>query len=74
VQGFIVSEDYAGRESEFLAAMTPWLAAGKIRYREDVIEGLDRAPEAFIGMLTGGNFGKLVVRVGADPTHGEKET
>jgi len=45
--------------------MTPWLAAGKIKYREDVIEGLANAPAAFIGMLTGGNFGKLVVRMDA---------
>ena len=49
MQGFIVSEDYAGRQSEFVAAMSPWLAAGKIKYREDV---------------TCGNFGKLVVRMG----------
>ena len=68
VQGFIVSEDYAGRQAEFLAAMTPWLAAGKIKYREDIVAGLRQAPEAFIGMLTGGNFGKLVVRMTATST------
>jgi len=71
VQGFIVSEDYAGRQSEFVAAMSPWLAAGKIKYREDVIEGLANAPQAFIGMLTGGNFGKLVVRTGSALAHEE---
>jgi NADPH-dependent curcumin reductase CurA len=67
VQGFIISEDYAGRQAEFVAAMTPWLAAGRIRYREDVIEGLANAPQALIGMLTGQNFGKLVVHI-ADAT------
>ncbi len=71
VQGFIVSEDFAGRQAEFIAAMTPWLAAGKIKYREDVIEGLANAPAAFIGMLTGGNFGKLVVRMDATPVQGK---
>lgn len=63
MQGFIITEDYAGREAEFHAAMTPWLAAGKIKYREDVVEGLANAPQAFIGMLGGRNFGKLVVRM-----------
>jgi NADPH-dependent curcumin reductase CurA len=71
MQGFIISEDYAGRQAEFMAAMSPWLAAGKIKYREDVIEGLANAPQAFIGMLTGGNFGKLVVRIGAVPAQGD---
>ena len=47
--------------------MTAWVADGSVRYREDVAEGLERAPEAFIGMLRGRNFGKQLVRVGADP-------
>ncbi len=71
VQGFIISEDYGGRQPEFVAAMSQWLAAGQIKYREDVIEGLENAPQAFIGMLTGGNFGKLVVRMGGAPTQGK---
>ena len=41
-----------------------WLAAGQVKVREDVVDGLDRAPEAFIGLLQGRNFGKLVVRIG----------
>jgi NADPH-dependent curcumin reductase CurA len=69
MQGFIISEDYAGRQAEFIAAMRPWLETGKVKYREDVVDGLANAPQAFIGMLTGGNFGKLVVRMGdASPT------
>ncbi len=41
---------------------------GRIKYREDVVEGLAAAPGAFIGLLQGENFGKMLVRVGADPT------
>ena len=74
VQGFIVSEDYAGREAQFLAVMTPWLAAGRVRYREDVVEGLANAPQAFIGLLTGANFGKLVVQVGPPASLGESRS
>ena len=43
--------------------MSRWIAEGKVKYREDVVEGLDKAPEAFIGLLKGRNFGKLVVKV-----------
>ena len=66
MQGFIIFDDYGDRYPEFLAAMQPWLAENKLHYREDVVDGLEKAPEAFIGMLEGGNFGKLVVRVGSD--------
>jgi hypothetical protein len=48
--------------------MSEWFKAGKIKYVEDVVEGLERAPEAFMGLLQGKNFGKLVVRVSADTT------
>ena len=40
-----------------------WLAAGEMTYREDVVDGLEAAPEAFIGLLEGRNFGKLVVKI-----------
>ena len=43
--------------------MSQWLSTGEIRYREHMVDGLERAPKAFIGMLNGQNFGKLVVRV-----------
>lgn len=62
VHGFIVT-DHANRTADFLRDMSGWLAAGRIRYREDVIEGLERAPSGFIGLLAGQNFGKVVVRV-----------
>ena len=46
----------------------PLLRAGRLKYREDIAEGLDHAPAAFIGLLQGRNFGKLLVRLAADPT------
>lgn len=48
-----------------IAELSGWLAEGKIKYQEDIAEGLDSAPKAFIAMLTGGNFGKQLVNVGA---------
>lgn len=66
MQGFIIFDDYGERYGEFLEVVGPWVAEGKLHYREDVVEGLENAPEALIGMLEGRNFGKLVVRVGPD--------
>jgi hypothetical protein len=43
--------------------MSNWLAAGKIKYREDIVDGLENAPQAFLGLFSGQNFGKLVVKV-----------
>ena len=62
IQGFIVW-DYAAQEQDFLHEAAAWLRDGKIKHREDVTDGLEHAPEAFIGMLTGANFGKTLVRV-----------
>jgi len=42
------------------------LAQGKIKFREDIVDGLENAPQAFIGLLEGKNFGKLIVRVAKD--------
>jgi len=63
MQGFIVFDDFGDRQAEFTAAMLPWVRDGKVRFREDVVDGLENAPEAFIGLLQGRNFGKLVVKV-----------
>jgi NADPH-dependent curcumin reductase len=63
MQGFIIFEDYAPRYREFAAAMRAWVEEGKVKFREDIVDGLERAPEAFIGLLEGRNFGKLVIRV-----------
>jgi len=67
IQGFIVSDQWQ-RFGEYRAMAAPLVRGGQLRYREDIIEGLDRAPEAFIGLLQGRNFGKLLVRLGNDPT------
>ncbi|WP_191083413.1 NADP-dependent oxidoreductase [Roseococcus microcysteis] len=64
IQGFIVSDTGWPRYDAFLAEMTPLIAQGRMRWREDVAEGLAAAPRAFIGLLQGENFGKLVVRIG----------
>ena len=45
-----------------------WLKEGKVKYREDVVQGLEKAPRAFLGLFRGENFGKLIVKVGDDPT------
>ncbi len=67
-QGFIIFDDYGPRFGEFIAAMKPWVEAGKIRFRGDIVEGLAAAPEAFIGLLAGKNFGKLIIRAGPENT------
>ncbi|HEX3291680.1 MAG TPA: NADP-dependent oxidoreductase [Gaiella sp.] len=66
MQGFIVS-DHADRFPAFLAEVGPLVADGTIRYRETIVDGIERAPEAFIGMLDGANVGKMLVRVGPSP-------
>ena len=65
MQGFIIFDDYGDRYGEFFTQMSAWVAEGKIKFREDIVDGLENAPQAFIGLLEGKNFGKLVVRVGA---------
>ncbi|WP_443111188.1 NADP-dependent oxidoreductase [Aureimonas sp. AU20] len=64
MEGFIISDHYGPDYSEFLAEMEPWVRGGKIQFREDVVDGLENAPKAFMGLLEGENFGKLVVRLG----------
>lgn len=66
MQGFIVFDDYGHRYNEFSDAMTLWLGQGKIKYKEQMVDGLEQAMPAFIGLLKGENFGKLVVKVGPE--------
>ncbi len=68
VRGFIQDEFVPTRHDDFLQDMTGWVRDGSVRYREDIVDGLERAPEAFRGLLAGRNFGKLLVQVGEDPT------
>ncbi len=64
LRGYI-SSDYAALRPEAMAALRGWLREGKLRYREDITDGLENAPEALIAMLDGRNFGKVLVRVSA---------
>ena len=61
-RGFIVW-DFANQEKEALQQLAKWIKQGKLHYLEDIVDGLENAPEAFIGLFDGKNFGKLVVRV-----------
>jgi hypothetical protein len=62
IQGFI-QFDYAEQRPDFTRDMAQWIRDGKVKYREDIIDGLEKAPEGLIGLLQGKNFGKLIVRV-----------
>ena len=62
INGFIVW-DHADLHADFLRDMTDWINAGKIVTRETVVEGLDHAVDAFLGLFTGDNFGKMVVKL-----------
>jgi NADPH-dependent curcumin reductase CurA len=64
-RGFIV-RDFAAMYPDFIRDMSQWLREGKIKHKEFVTEGLESAPQAFMGLLKGANFGKQLVRVGPD--------
>ena len=65
VRGFIVTDNANARlYPEFVREMGGWLREGKVRYREDIVEGLENAPQGLIGLLRGENFGKRVVKIG----------
>ncbi|RYE77843.1 MAG: NADP-dependent oxidoreductase [Myxococcales bacterium] len=63
VRGFIQDEFTRTHGRDFVRDMGEWVRDGKVRYREDIVEGLENAPRAFTGLLRGENFGKLVVKV-----------
>jgi NADPH-dependent curcumin reductase CurA len=62
LQGFIVS-DHLDRQEQFYADMGTWIAAGKMHWQETVVDGLENAPRAFIGLFSGDNTGKMLVRL-----------
>src|SRR6266849_2349281 len=62
VRGFIVS-DFAAKQADFLRDVSEWVRAGRLKYREDIVDGLEKAPASFLGLLQGKNFGKLLVRM-----------
>ena len=67
MRGFIVW-DFNGKYAPAMRQMGEWVRSGRIKYKEDIVEGIENAPRAFIGMLRGENFGKMQVRLGPDPT------
>jgi len=62
MQGFIIS-DHFDRFGDLITDMSVWLDEGLVKYREDVVDGLENAPEAFLGLFSGNNFGKLIIRI-----------
>lgn len=62
IQGFLIS-DYKSEFPEGIARLQQWLAVGKLKYAETIINGLDRLPEAFVGLFEGKNDGKMIVKV-----------
>lgn len=63
MQGFMISDHYGPAYKAFQDQMSAWTSSGQVKHREDITEGLENAPEAFIGLLKGKNFGKAVVRI-----------
>jgi NADPH-dependent curcumin reductase CurA len=61
-QGFLIT-DYMARFGEGLAEMSGWVREGKIKYREDIVEGFENLPKAFIGLFHGENIGKRIVKI-----------
>ena len=66
MEGLLVF-DKPHRMAEWRALATPWVMDGSLKYRETVLDGLENAPEALAGVLGGENFGKMLVRIGAEP-------
>ena len=62
LQGFIVS-DHLDRQAQFYADMAAWMAAGKMHWQETIVDGIENAPRAFIGLFSGDNTGKMLVRL-----------
>ncbi len=67
VRGFLVF-DHNDRIPDFTRDMTAWLKSGEVRYRDDIVEGIEKTVEAFQGLMKGRNRGKLIVKIGDDPT------
>ena len=69
IKGFI-QFDYRHRHRDFQRDMSAWVAEGRVTYQEDIVDGLDNAVDAFQGVLSGRNRGKMLIRVSDDPTRG----
>ena len=69
LEGFIVM-DYSAEWPDAVQELAGWVAAGAVQVLEEVVDGLDAAPGALVGLLAGDNVGKRMVRVGPDPGAG----
>jgi len=67
MQGFIIS-DHLNLYPEFLAEVGGWLKSGRLKREETVVEGLENAPRAFLGLFSGENLGKMVVKLAPEST------
>jgi NADPH-dependent curcumin reductase CurA len=67
IKGFIIT-DHADRQAAFQRDMSRWIREGRVKYREDIVPGIESAPSAFLKLFAGTNFGKLLVQVSPDPT------
>jgi NADPH-dependent curcumin reductase CurA len=65
MQGYITS-DHFDRFGEFAREAAEWVRDGRLRYRETIVEGIENAPRAFLGLFQGENIGKMLVKVGPD--------
>ena len=65
IQGFIVRDHY-DMLNEFHSSISKWIREGKMKWKETVIEGLENAPKAFVGLFKGENFGKMLVKIGSE--------
>jgi len=70
VQGFLIF-DFATRYGEGLARLSQWVSEGSLRYREDVLEGIERAPDAIAGLYRGENLGKRLIRIAPEPARAQ---
>ena len=73
IEGFIVGDRWS-LYGDYRRMAAPLVRSGELKYREDIVEGLENAPAAFIGLLEGRNFGKLLVRLAPDPTQTSRDT
>ena len=69
LQGYIISDHYEHFPA-FLERAQEWVRDGRLRYRETVVDGIENAPRAFLGLLRGENIGKMLVKVGPSDSNG----
>jgi NADPH-dependent curcumin reductase CurA len=60
-----VATDFPELHEQFVSDMTGWLKEGRVKYQETIVEGIENAPGALIGLLNGENTGKMLVKIGA---------